>query len=29
MVSPEHKRQMAAFVVEGHLCSGRIPTTGA
>ena len=23
MVSPEHKRQMAAFVVEGHLCSGR------
>ena len=23
MVSPEHKRQMAAFVVEGHLRSGR------
>jgi putative transposase len=23
MVSPEHKRRMAAFVVEGGLCSGR------
>src|SRR5260221_10283872 len=23
MVSPEHKRRMAAFVVEGDLCSGR------
>lgn len=23
MVSPEHKRRMAAFIVEGDLCSGR------
>jgi len=23
MVSPEHKRRMVAFVVEGDLCSGR------
>ena len=23
MVSPEHKRRMVTFVVEGYLCSGR------